>query len=199
MKRIWIIPAVVTLLLAISVSVGDAQAKGISGIFSTHTVVQSATLATYAFGLNSKGDIVGTFVTRTGSHGYLLHDGTYTRFDVPAAANFTEAKAINAADDIVGDYADSRGNFHGFLRHDNNTYTTLDVPGPTGGTFPYGITNAGDIAGFYTDARTTPTASCCITAPTPRLMIPRPRAIPSSSASTTRVTSWGPLSSAARG
>jgi hypothetical protein len=127
MKRIWIIPAVVALLLATSARVGGAQAKGISGVPGAHAVMQVGTIATYAFAINSRGDIAGTYVTRTGTHGFLLHNGTYTAFDVPAATGGTHPHNINVAGDIVGTYIDGQNHDHGFLLHDG-TYTTLDVP-----------------------------------------------------------------------
>ncbi|MEO8971376.1 MAG: hypothetical protein ABI406_07245 [Ktedonobacteraceae bacterium] len=148
----WTIPAVVVLLLATFGGVEEAQAKVPSAFSGIRAVTQIPTLATYAFAINSRGDIAGTYVTRTGNHGFLLRDGIYTKFDDPAAANYTEAKGINTAGDIVGDYADSQNHFHGFLLHDSK-YSTLNVPGAVNGTFPYGITDAGDIVGFYTDRR----------------------------------------------
>src|SRR5262245_1774509 len=53
-------------------------------------------------GINSRGDIVGVYVTPDGrSHGFLLHDGEFTTIDVPGTV-FTSAQGINPRGDIVG-------------------------------------------------------------------------------------------------
>jgi probable HAF family extracellular repeat protein len=70
-----------------------------------------------ARGINSRGDIIGTFrgadfVT----HAYVLSKGTFTPFDIPgAAAGSTRPRGINASGDISGNYFDGSGLSHGFL------------------------------------------------------------------------------------
>lgn len=57
---------------------------------------------------------------------------------------------------ILGEYIDSSGVNHGFLRSPGGTITTFDAPGAsTGsgqGTFPSGINSALTIVGYYPDA-----------------------------------------------
>ena len=68
-----------------------------------------------AFGINSRGDIIGASIDGNGNdHGFLLSKGTFTTIDVPGAIS-TDTNGINSRGDIVGDYIDSDGNEHGFL------------------------------------------------------------------------------------
>jgi hypothetical protein len=68
-------------------------------------------LGIQARGINSRGDIVGTF---GGGHSFLFSGGTFTVTDVPGAIA-TRSRGINARGDISGNYDDSSGNTHGFL------------------------------------------------------------------------------------
>jgi uncharacterized membrane protein len=45
----------------------------------------SATNFTQAFGINSAGQIVGSYGNASGTHGFLLSGGTYTTIDDPLA------------------------------------------------------------------------------------------------------------------
>ena len=51
---------------------------------------------TTAYGINSSGQIVGSYrdVVSGATHGFLYSGGTYTTLDVPSAT-LTEARAIN--------------------------------------------------------------------------------------------------------
>jgi probable HAF family extracellular repeat protein len=118
--------------------------------FSFTTIDVPGAAATYAFGVNDAGQIVGFFreASRKG-HGFLrTATGAFTTIDVPGAAT-TSAMKINRAGQIAGTFADARGKFHGFLRAPTGTFTTIDVPGAIG-TFAQGINNAGQIVGAFT-------------------------------------------------
>ena len=73
-------------------------------------------LVTFVTKINDVGDIVGgyngddIFETR---HGFILHDGIYSTFDVPRS-EFTDLFGINNAGYIVGEYLQS-GEVAGFL------------------------------------------------------------------------------------
>ena len=69
---------------------------------------------------------MGGYVDETGSHGYLLRNGTVTNVDVPGA-QFTIPTGINSAGQIVGQYTDADGT-HGFV-YDHGAFTTIDAPG----------------------------------------------------------------------
>ena len=107
-----------------------------------------ATNGTYAYGINTAGQIVGSYQDATGIlHGYLDNGGTFSTVDVPRARG-TNALGINPAGQIVGFYFDERGN-HGFL-DTGGTFSTLDVPGARS-TEASGINAAGQIVGTYFD------------------------------------------------
>jgi len=101
---------------------------------------------TYAFGINSAGDIVGA----VGIHGFLYSGGTFTPIDVPGAFS-TAAEGINNNGQIVGSYRDSVGT-HGFLYRDGS-FTPIDVPGSGtvngAATRANGINAAGEIVGDF--------------------------------------------------
>src|SRR4029434_8926982 len=66
-------------------------------------------------------------------------------------ATLPEAVCINDDVQVVGDYRDSAGRFHGFF-WDAGLFLTVDVPFPEATTTaPSGINNVGQIVGFYVD------------------------------------------------
>ena len=89
---------------------------------------------------------MGDFSAGGRGHGFLLNGGSFTTLDVPGATA-TAAFGINAAGQIVGQYADAGGRFHGFLLS-GGSFTTLDAPGATL-TLALGINDAGQIVGEY--------------------------------------------------
>jgi probable HAF family extracellular repeat protein len=76
------------------------------------------------------------------------HPTTYEKIyvNVPGAA-VTQTLGINNAGDVVGNYQDSGGSWHGFL-FSGGVYTTLNVPGATR-TEAWGINDAGQIVGIF--------------------------------------------------
>ena len=60
---------------------------------------------------------------------------------------------INARGDIVGDYVDSDGMLHGFVRLKSGEFITIDYPGAAG-TYVAGINDRGDLAGAFVDPDT---------------------------------------------
>ncbi len=69
---------------------------------------QLATRLSTAWGINGRGDVVGTFIEGTGlnsvQHGFLLNEqGEFTVIDFPGARS-TIARGINNRGDIVGSY-----------------------------------------------------------------------------------------------
>lgn len=92
-------------------------------------------------GINSAGDIVGTYNTSLGgqSHGFKLSGGQFTSLDYPGAQN-TTAEGINDFGVIVG-YEDSNS-----YTYDGVNFTPLSFPGYSD-TLATGINNAGDVLG----------------------------------------------------
>jgi uncharacterized membrane protein len=105
---------------------------------------------TQAYGINSQGQIVGTYHDTKGYHGFLRDkDGTFTLIDGPAAT-YTAARGINDSGQIVGVFTDSSGR-HGFLRDKRGNITTIGVnpPGSTAcETQLMGINNKSQIVGY---------------------------------------------------
>jgi hypothetical protein len=66
---------------------------------------------------------------RTPAPAFLLERGRYTGFDAPGAVQQTAAASINNRRQIVGNYVDGDGAYHGFLRDQRGRFTTIDVPG----------------------------------------------------------------------
>lgn len=147
-----------------------------NGSITTFDVPQAGTGAgqgTIPESINPAGAITGYYADDTGlNHGFVrAPNGAITTFDAPGAGtaascpppvlcgNGTQAVSINTAGAIAGQYADTNGVFHGFLRSPDGTITTFDAPhagtGPGQGTvitFTDGINPAGAIAGGYIDS-----------------------------------------------
>lgn len=117
-------------------------------------------LSTFPFGVNSAGDVVGSFVPNPGvQRGFLWPAyGAPTVINGPGAT-FTNAHGINAAGDVVGHYDVSASDRRrGFLLSRSGTFTTIDLPNATGlapnGTWSNWINNRGQIVGTFFDGST---------------------------------------------
>jgi hypothetical protein len=125
--------------------------------------------------INPAGVITGDYIDANGlAHGFVrAPDGPITTFDAPGAgipsgppcspliiaSTGTQGASINPAGAIAGQYVDTSGVFHGFLRAKDGTITPFDAPGAGTGTgqgtfvtFGDGINPAAEIAGAYEDA-----------------------------------------------
>jgi uncharacterized membrane protein len=81
--------------------------------------------------------------------------GRCTILDFPGA-NLTEAISVNDDGQVVGDYRDAAGKFHGFF-WDAGLFLTIDVPlADARITAPTAINNVGQIVGFYFDNNVSP-------------------------------------------
>ncbi len=105
------------------------------------------------YGLNLSGEITGFACNDITCNGFLWAHGVITEFDVqvPGAAG-TEPLSINLAGEVAGEYWDTSGVDHGFLRAPNGSFTTIDVPGTAQVTSVASNNAAGVITGSYTDA-----------------------------------------------
>jgi hypothetical protein len=104
-----------------------------------------------AYGINNKGDVVGTVTTNSGSVGWEYREFTYSKIADPNGSN-TQALGINWADDIVGSYQDTSSVLNGFLlqANSNDTYYTEDFG--TYGTVVNAINDAGEIVGWHEES-----------------------------------------------
>ena len=88
------------------------------------------------------------------SHGFVSSKGQFITIDVPfPGASHTVPSGINASDEIVGQYDDTDGYFHGFLAV-GATFTALDYPGAVL-TSAWGINSADQIVGNWYDSNFT--------------------------------------------
>src|ERR1700730_14569537 len=95
-------------------------------IYTTFDDPLATTGNTQAYGINSTGQISGSYGNASGAHGFLYSGPNYTTLDDPLATNGTSAQGINAAGQVVGWYRNSSG-IHGFLKI-GVFFTTLDDP-----------------------------------------------------------------------
>jgi hypothetical protein len=107
--------------------------------------------------INSRGDIVGEYIDSLGvARGFVrFSDGSFSApiVDPNDTVGFTEGRGINNLRTVVGDYATSDGNQHGFFLS-GGTFTEYDVPGaPT--TDVLGINDRADFAGTFSNSDNT--------------------------------------------
>jgi probable HAF family extracellular repeat protein len=124
-------------------------------------------LATNAAKINNRGQIVGVYSDTSRDLGdrpdsdptaptYKLRGflrdqhGRFTRLDFPGARS-SQAFGINDRGQVVGEYKDSAGRFHGYL-WDRGRFETIDVPGATA-TSAFDINVRGQILFRYGDDR----------------------------------------------
>ena len=101
--------------------VGTFQSQGINhGFLYDNGVVMQIDVpgarSTRASGINSRGEIVGSYIdTFDVEHAYLRHaDGTFTQIDAPNAAGISGVR-LNDRADIVGMFDTAGGRFSGFV------------------------------------------------------------------------------------
>ena len=80
------------------------------------------------------------------THGFLLHEDTFTTIDVPDASS-TQAQGINPRGDIVGQYT-AGGTTHGFLLDKGGSFASIDIPGASSSA-ALSINPKGEIVGTY--------------------------------------------------
>jgi uncharacterized membrane protein len=92
----------------------------------------AGTRSATAFGINARGDVVGSFVDQSlVQHGFLLSKGDFTVIDFPGA-QATQARGINPRGDIVGNYSslgDPPNAARGFLLTKDGEFVNVPFPG----------------------------------------------------------------------
>lgn len=122
------------------------QNAGAAATFTTFRVPGST--QTVPSGINSVGDVTGTYTDSTANYqGFLrTSNGTFTTFSVAGATSGTYPAGINSSGEITGYFnADSP---HGFLRARDGAITIFNLPGSSY-TTPTCINSLGDVAGYY--------------------------------------------------
>jgi hypothetical protein len=156
------------------VFVGAVSAQAITvETFVPTTINYPGAASTQARGINSPGEVVGSYVctstcvnpvngdvSAAGTHGFLLQQRAFTRIDVPGASA-TIARGISDQGTIVGQY-NAGGVVHGFTYADGVWSYPIDVParffdnlGSPRHTLGVGISAQGDLVGcFHEDGLT---------------------------------------------
>lgn len=137
---------------------GPSLTKGASldATFAYTTVDVPGAIATFAWGINAGGDIVGSYTDGSSRiHGFVREADAYTTIDYPGAAR-TEARGIGPAGDIVGLYVmpgEPLVNTHGFLLTKHGEFVAVNDP-PHTSTIAQRILPDGTILGCRHDQDT---------------------------------------------
>lgn len=104
---------------------------------------------TEVFGINNRGEVVGTFLKFASLVGLIQDGDSFQTLIVPGQVE-TIINSLNDPGDQVGDYTDINVLEHGFV-HKGEQFLTVDFP--TGSsTAPLAINASGEIVGQYFDA-----------------------------------------------
>lgn len=119
----------------------------VAGPFTFTTLDFPGSTSTNALGVNTSGQVVGSYQAGGVTQGFLLSGGVFTSIDF-SGSSLTSANGINDSGQVVGDYI-SGGVYHGFLLN-GGVFTTLDFPSSTA-TLAEGINASGQVVGEYND------------------------------------------------
>jgi hypothetical protein len=128
-------------------------------IFSFTLIDVPGALATSPQGINAAGDIVGIYADATShTHGFLLHQGTFTTIDyrdpvTQAVADNSDARGIGPDGDIVGSHwndGEETVAAHGYHRTPDGQFVPVHFPGHLY-EFPQRILADGTILGCRHD------------------------------------------------
>jgi probable HAF family extracellular repeat protein len=110
--------------------------------------------STTAFGVNGRGEIVGSFKDASGrTHGFVRRDGKFTSIDYPEAV-VTQARGISPAGDVVGAYrlaGEPEVSLHGYVLTAQARFVPVNVPGHASSVAVRRLAD-GTIIGCYHDA-----------------------------------------------
>lgn len=143
--------------LAVSTAAVGVNAQGETYILTPFDVPDAA--VTQAYGINARGDIVGTFqyaAPYNKNHGFLLRRGIFTVIDFPGSStDYSIATGIGPGGDIVGYYGLVGGaptSGYGFLLNKHGEWTTVPNPvdpAPTMTPGPFRILPNGTMVGCF--------------------------------------------------
>lgn len=123
---------------------------------NTFTKINVSTFPTSAFWINDLGAIIGNYLADGIQHAYILTPkGKFLTFE-PEDTQGTFGLDINNKGIATGDYVDSGGVWHGFIRARDGTLTVFDESNAgtdvDQGTFAGATNTHGDTTGPYVDA-----------------------------------------------
>jgi hypothetical protein len=126
--------------------------------------VQGGVCGTQPMAINDLGEITGTWYdTECNSHGFLRKaGGEIVTFDAPKVGYpssilypGTAPSDINNQGDIVGNYTDANGGYHGFVRSERGKFTIIDDPSSTSSppaTIAQAMNDWGVVVGYWYDS-----------------------------------------------
>jgi uncharacterized membrane protein len=127
---------------------GAAQAR----LLAFFNIDVPGAVGTQPSGINSRGQIVGSYDDGQTTHGFLDDSGVFTTIDVPGALA-TQAAGINSRGQIVGSYGGNTDIPGGGFLYEDGVFTAIQVPFPgASGTEALGINPQGQIVGTYVDS-----------------------------------------------
>jgi uncharacterized membrane protein len=120
------------------------------------TVDFPGSVATTAFGVNARGEIVGSYRdTSNRTHGFVKTGDLFRPINYPGAI-FTDARGISPAGEVVGSYrlpGEPAVNFHGYLLTRGGEFRPINFPGHIN-TIVQRISPDGTVLGCYHDTDT---------------------------------------------
>ena len=133
------------------------KGENLASTFSYETFDVPGATTTIAWGINARGDVVGTYGDAARRfHGFVRQKGGFTTIDYPGAIR-TELRGIGPAGDIVGAYARpgelGLNNFHGFVLTRHGEFVDVDQMGHMF-TIAQRILPDGTVLGCYHDRDT---------------------------------------------
>jgi uncharacterized membrane protein len=145
----------ITLAAASLIGLGLAVGAGERSLRFTAIDFPGA-IATTAFGINERGEVVGSYTDSSNkTHGFVQIGEVFRSVDFPGAL-MTRARGISPAGEIVGNYrlpGEPLVNAHGYLLTRDGQFRRVDFPGHVN-TIPQRIGPDGTILGCYHDTDT---------------------------------------------
>lgn len=103
-------------------------------------------VSTKCYGINTNGDIVGTYSINNVDYGFILSGGIYTTVAYPGTGKNTYLTGINDTGQVVGSTYTSSSGFGFVYDIETQIFTNIRIPGADV-TYQLAINNAGIIAG----------------------------------------------------
>jgi probable HAF family extracellular repeat protein len=111
-RQVKRISALLLLPFLLTVTLPLAQAQK----FAIQRLNPPGSVYAFAFGLNNKGKVVGSFADSAGVYRGFIYDGVkFKSVMFPKSASFTQTNGINDSNVVVGDYTTADGLNHGFF------------------------------------------------------------------------------------
>jgi hypothetical protein len=134
----------VPLLLFAILATVRAQGKG----FNFKRLNPPGATYSFAFGLNNRGIVVGSFANASGVYkGFAYESGKYETIVFPGSVAFTQASGVNDSNTVVGDYVGKDQLTHGYLLSPDKKFSRYDVSKDVS-TYIFAINNAGNFVGY---------------------------------------------------